>query len=400
MKQDFTLTDDQKEAFENIKEWLKGDSRFYTLAGLSGAGKTTLMDIITDYAREKGLECRLTATTNKAVKVLMELIDHDEFSTIHSLLNIKAKKKGTKEIFEAVWKKEHDINAYDLVIVDECSMVSEKLLKEIQKQAVSGVKILFVGDPAQLQPINETISTTFNYDSSMLTEVVRHGDTIAHTSRKVRSTANFIPFGELLSPPEIDNIMNDEMHEYFEGFRDDPDRARMLCWTNNKVHHWNRVLREVDYGETHLPRFIKGDIVMANAPCEVNDQLVMLNSEEGEIKRVTEDEEGYNLTVRLFSGGEARVTVIKDDYVPEFKRKLKEYADRQAWTSYWNLKKRFHDIRHCYALTTHKSQGSSYDVSILDTKDISKNPDLEERNQLVYVAMTRARDKVKFYNGF
>ena len=59
------------------------------------------------------------------------------------------------------------------------------------------------------------------------------------------------------------------------------------------------------------------------------------------------------------------------------------------------MKKAYHDIRHCYALTVHKSQGSGFGTVVLDWENIQQNRDLQNRNQLLYVAMTRAEKQVK-----
>jgi exodeoxyribonuclease-5 len=79
--------------------------------------------------------------------------------------------------------------------------------------------------------------------------------------------------------------------------------------------------------------------------------------------------------------------------------KLKEMANEKNWNGFWKLKKYFHDIRHCYALTTHKHQGSTYQNIFIDVNDIYSNYDVEQRNKLLYVAMTRATDNVFFYDS-
>lgn len=397
-----TLTDDQTKAFKEIKEWLiHSDKAFKTLYGFAGTGKTVLIDFITDYTKKIHMKTKLTAPTNKAVRVLTELVEHNEFSTIHSLLNIKAERNGDREIFKPAWKKDHDITLYDLVIVDECSMVSEELLDIITQQVSdTQTKVLFVGDSAQLQPVGENISKTFNFDSIGLDKIVRYGSVIAQQAKKVRSNTEFVSMNSLLSYPEIVCVENDEMKELFKNFRDNPDKIRMACWTNNEVKFWNRRLRNFDYGEPVIEPFIGGDIVIANEPCKTNDEIIVMNSEEGEVIGVSERDDRYELTIQLFGGGKAVVNVIKDEYKPTLSMNLKKLAKQKNWTEYWHYRDFFHDVRHCYALTTHKHQGSTYDNIILNSPDISKNSDIEERNQLIYVAMTRAKNKVMIYNGF
>lgn len=395
------LTSDQQEAFNNIITWLEhpDPDKYKTLMGYAGTGKTTLLNEIAKYSKRKGINTLFTATTNKAVKVLRSRVNHENFSTIHSACNIKPKQKGAKEIFEAVTWNKKDISKYDLIIVDECSMISEKLLGIIDDEI--DVKVLFCGDPAQLQPINEDKSKCFDYNPEMLDTIVRHGDTIANKSKLIREKNVFVSVDQLIEEPDISRIKIEDIAKRFKNFRDNPDDIRMLCWTNKQVKLWNAKLRIADYGYKPDKPFIKGDIIIANQPCEVNNNVVMNNSEEGIILNVIEQDDSWFLEVDLFSGGIAHVTKLKDEYKSKVKKELKELADDKKWSQYWNMKKRYHDIRHCYAMTTHKSQGSTFNNVILDIDDINKNvkynEDVENRNQLVYVGMTRASNKVYIY---
>lgn len=57
----------------------------------------------------------------------------------------------------------------------------------------------------------------------------------------------------------------------------------------------------------------------------------------------------------------------------------------------------FLDLRHSYACTVHKAQGSTYDTVYVDLDDLYKairNKDMY--NRLLYVAVSRAAKKVVF----
>lgn len=411
MIDNYDLTDDQANAFEDIKEWIdEGEGEFYTLSGFAGTGKTVLIDYITDFAT-KGrvfdgkLETIVTATTNKAVKVLRQKVDHHNFSTVHSLLNIKPKRQGRYEIFEPINYNKSDITQFDLVIIDECSMISEKLLDIIQNQIHQGfTKVLFVGDPAQLQPINETVSKCFDYPSSKLVKIVRHGDTIAQKSKALRSTAEPVDLYSLEEDPSIIRVTVNDLKKYFQGFRKNPDDYRMLCWRNDQVDMWNYKLRVFDYGYIPKADFNVGDIVIANEPCEVANNVVMLNSEEGEVLEVEEakDDLGlkyYQLKVKRNFNEAVHLNVIDRKYERKLNKYLNGLADdargnKSLWRQFWAVRKFYHQIKHCYAMTTHKSQGSGFKNVILDVGDYNINRDIEERNQLAYVGITRAQERV------
>jgi excinuclease UvrABC helicase subunit UvrB len=77
------LIGDQPKAYEEIKTWLSMDGgSMYLLQGVAGTGKTFLLNDIVDLIQGKVI---ITAPTNKAVKVLRNLL----ISPKHSLPHIR-----------------------------------------------------------------------------------------------------------------------------------------------------------------------------------------------------------------------------------------------------------------------------------------------------------------------
>lgn len=397
----FSLTEGQERAFESIKKWLlEEETTFKCLTGDAGTGKTTLVDYIVKFALKNKFRTIITAPTNQAVKVLFNKVDHHEFSTLHKLLNIKAKKKDTEEYFEVDHKLEPKVPHYDFIVVDECSMVGIKLLEELERAVgLNDIKVLFVGDIAQLKPVEEEVSITFGYDPVELTEIVRHDDVIAHASKKLRVSKQTVKFSSIVNPPTIEWVKMSEIKKLFRGFDNNPHKYRMICYTNANVLKWNAVLRKENLGrEPHAP-FEVGEIVMSRSACtDIMDHIFMHNSEEAIVEKVTKKDDAYVLDVRKFSNNKVvTVRVIREEYIDIYQKKLQNLAISKSWTEFWLLKKKYHDIRHCFAMTAHNMQGHTIENSIIDTKDILKNRDIEERNQLIYVAMTRAQKRILFY---
>lgn len=395
--EEIEYTKDQTTAFEEIKEWLQSDETFKVLKGYAGTGKTTLLDGIVQHAKSIGFHTVVTAPTNKAVKVLNNRVSGFNHRTIHSLLDIKPKRKGGKEVFEPVDFPNAEVFSIDLIIVDECSMVSNKLFGIIKDKIQDGTKVLFCGDPAQLQPVNEDLSSTFEHRPSELDEIIRYGDTIAQKAKHVRENPKEISLSKLMSPPDIVEGNSQLVNDYFSNWRDTPNNARMLCWTNKRVEWWNKKLREVDYGYKPDEPYTEGDILIANEPVEMNDEIVMMNSEEGTILEVEERNDAWKITLKKETGGRCRVRIVKEEYKQNLKNDLNKARRNKNWSKFWALKGKYHDVRHAYALTVHKSQGSTFTKVFMDSGDISKNRDILERNQLIYVAMTRASNKVIIY---
>lgn len=57
----------------------------------------------------------------------------------------------------------------------------------------------------------------------------------------------------------------------------------------------------------------------------------------------------------------------------------------------WDLKARFAPVRYAYAMTVHKSQGSTFDAVVLAWHSLMRSRDVQLRNRLAYVALTRTR---------
>lgn len=414
-----TYTEDQEKALEEIEAWMDEPAKmgeedpdvlYKTLSGYAGTGKTTLLNKVVEMAKDRWGRVIVTATTNKAVKVLVDRVEAENYATIHSLLHIKPHQVGTKEIFKPDYDQSGDsLENFNFVIIDEASMISSvdeldpetneiknpSLLTLIKEANRGYTKILFCGDSAQLQPVGEdTISAIFDYNPVTLTQVVRHGDVIANKAKLVRDNSEQVNALALLEEPEIQQIKAKQIWEQFENFRQNPDRIRMLCWTNKQVDYWNHQLRLADYGGPTDHPFMPGDIIIANSPCVEGREIVMMNSEEGVVTHTVEHESYYRLTVDTFSGSTIKVRVVKEDFKSTLSDMLQTLASTTQWKKYWELKKYYHDIKHCYALTTHKSQGSTFSNVILDWQNMQRNYDVKNRNQLIYVAMTRAAERV------
>lgn len=66
----------------------------------------------------------------------------------------------------------------------------------------------------------------------------------------------------------------------------------------------------------------------------------------------------------------------------------------KAWVEKFKFERSVAKVKHNYALTVHKSQGSSYDTCCIYEDNILRNSDIYERNRIMYVAATRAKQKL------
>jgi exodeoxyribonuclease V alpha subunit len=140
------LDEVQKKA---IIDFLTEKSFIYIIAGYAGTGKTTTSKGIVEFlkARDKKIVgCALSGTAANRLKSVSGI----ESYTIHSLLGYRRSKNGD---FEFKHNEKNPLD-YDLIILDEASMVNSYLFFHLLK-AIDGkkTKLLLLGDDAQLPPI-------------------------------------------------------------------------------------------------------------------------------------------------------------------------------------------------------------------------------------------------------
>lgn len=70
------------------------------------------------------------------------------------------------------------------------------------------------------------------------------------------------------------------------------------------------------------------------------------------------------------------------------------YTRSTAWKTFWKLKGEFTPVRHSYCSTVHKIQGSTLKEVFVDQGDILANPDTETALRCLYVACTRAKERL------
>ena len=162
------FTSEQYIGLNKIRAWLKNDKTFFTLAGYAGTGKTTIVKKIIDEYRRRLV---VSAPTHKAKKVIMKTTKI-EGVTLHSILGLRPDVdlddfNPNDPKYNPIAKP--NMGMYRFIIIDEASMINEELYKLVQKEAKKwkGIKILFMGDPAQIPPVGEDESAVF-FDESIV----------------------------------------------------------------------------------------------------------------------------------------------------------------------------------------------------------------------------------------
>ena len=186
------LTNAQQEAVTQMCEFIdEGNANsWFMLEGKAGVGKTTvLIDFMFKYNTHQRIV--VCAISHKAKGVLYNKakpgLDKTKskntisFHSVAGLLGMRFDELSGEFIYDKNGFIVRPIDAADIIIVDESSMIDEKTIKLIFSNKKHNAKVIFSGDSSQLPPIRETdsdeASPTFNTSNKFrLLERLRQGN--------------------------------------------------------------------------------------------------------------------------------------------------------------------------------------------------------------------------------
>ena len=440
------LNEGQLTAYNNITKWIsnKNDNSMWLLEGYAGTGKTFLLSRILRHVLmgHPKWKIAITAPTNKAVRVAKRMCDIDDvrvtFQTVHRMLGLKEKiTDDGRQLFERdAFNKLPDLATYHLVVIDESSMLNDELFKEIENYR-GCVKILFVGDPAQIPPVGAEDSIPFDKISRMtwninvvqLNEVMRQAaeNPIIAASMEIRNNLEKgspikkyntvinnnkgIVFFNMNEETERNKI-NPLLTKLFncDDFRTDPDHAKVIAWRNSTVNSFNNIIRKILYGD-NAAKIVVGEKLIADKPIQRKDELLFNTNDEFEVESfkiktsifgdtdyrcelqyyeamVEKEEDGERIRKVIRILHESSERVFQNNAVLLKRNAIKEKKGK-AWRDYYSFIREFADINYNYSLTGHKCQGSTYKNVIIVEDDIEFNRNIIERNRIRYTVYTR-----------
>ncbi|MGB5713339.1 MAG: AAA family ATPase, partial [Waterburya sp.] len=183
------LTEAQQQVLLKLKSFLRSNHTFFRLSGYAGTGKSFLICHLIEWLDSLDFEFVIAAPTNKAAKSLMQvgmsLGINIDVKTVAQLLGQQPEINEETGLEEFTSPGEAEFDDYDVMIIDEFSMINRSNFEEIV-QAIAltiDTKVIFVGDEAQLPPVKESqpMVAVSDYidDTATLNEVVRYEGEIA-----------------------------------------------------------------------------------------------------------------------------------------------------------------------------------------------------------------------------
>ena len=363
--------EEQKEAVA-----LAGKTGIVLLTGGPGTGKSTTIKGMISYFRQIRPEGKiaLCAPTGSAAKRIRELTG-DDAETIHRLMEVRPFDNGM-----LACRDEYNQLPYDMIIADEFSMTDTELFMMFMSGVKNGALVVLAGDDDQLSSVgpgnvfHDMIESGL-FRTCRLTKVYRQdgGSSILKNAEKIRNGRT-----DLIEDKNTEIIYVDTDEEAEKTVLDiasedfGNDSVRLYTPVRNPAYrigktNMNMMMRDIKRKDRpeNEPKLVYGGVVFSEGDpiimCRNNYRTGYMNGDEGYVWKVHETGDGRKYLevnidndLKVISGGD------------------------------------LDDIDLAYALTTHKSQGSECDISIIIVPE--KPAGMLIRN-LIYVAATRARKK-------
>jgi hypothetical protein len=431
---------DQARVFEEIKEFILSGRSFHLLQGYAGTGKTHLLYDVIFFLLSQKISTIATTPTHKSLKVLKASIRQDvPFATIHSALGMREEiRDDGSSVFKAntewMYAPAADV---DFIINDEASMDGDDIFATLVQFAERGKKILFVGDACQIPPVGHLYSKPFlkeiqeeyKIQVSTLNEIIRQaqGNPIIENAYNIRMNPKTC--FRIFKPQRVENssggvfmIPRSETECFTniilplyqsEWYRKNPDFVKVIGWRNEIVNRYNSIIREFIFGK-NLPKIVVGDRLIADEPV-VDDRKVLISAnEEMEVLGVERDSEDYgegfvinyyrvrvNVLDREDIYSQFMLRIVAEESEAVYKQmyqlqtKVAEsfakgsWQAKSAWVERKLFKEHWHKVKWSYAITAHRSQGSTYNTAYVLVWDLKTNFNDSERSRILYTAATR-----------
>lgn len=357
------------------------------LTGGPGTGKTTTLNAIIKILKSKKLSIALAAPTGRAAKRMSELTGC-EAKTIHRLLEVEWN-DSDRQVFA---RNEKNPLPYDVVIIDEMSMVDILLFESLLRAIRLGTRIIMVGDSDQLPSVGA---------GNVLADIIASGKVPTVALSKVFrqameslivANAHRIISGEI---PQLDSKTSDFFMLQNLNCRSAAELVVDLC-TKRLPHAYGykpltdiQVLcpsKMMDMGSVSLNNMLQYRL---NAKTGDYEKITFKGFELREGDKVMQTKNNYDI-MWTSDDGESGSGVFNGDIgiLEKIDRKnscLKVRFDDKVAVYYSD---NIGELELAYAMTIHKSQGSEFDCVILPILDTPSK--LLYRN-LLYTAVTRAK---------
>lgn len=387
----YQVTPEQKAVLREILMWLaKPESPSLTLGGYAGTGKTTLIATLRALIKVKKPKWRVAfaAYTGKASQVLAQRlktmdakVPKDSVSTLHSLLYAPLT-KGEEVVG---WQRKDEL-PYQLIIVDEASMVTQDIWKDL---LAFNVPVLAVGDHGQLPPIGEKFNLMDEPDLLLETIHRQAAESPIIQVANFARTKGHIPVGKYGPKVHKYDMQSSEAQLLLEEFAQTyTPQTLFLTGFNHSRLGLNHTVRAAHSRNPDKPEI--GDTVIC---LKNNWSKGIFNGMIGKIRTLGDTTELGDHKVQIMGIEDAETGTLlyfgKVFLTPFSKTPapLPKIIPRDVAV-----------FDYGYALTVHKAQGSQA-KKVIVLEERSKHMDDDEWRQWLYTAVTRAEEELFIFGA-
>jgi exodeoxyribonuclease-5 len=390
--------------YDGIASWWKdiqGDigPQILTMGGYAGTGKSTLVSIFAAELACSESRVAFCAYTGKAanglrrkLEINKDLADLDwGCSTIHGLIYEAKICSRTGAVLG--FKRVDDLNA-SLIIVDEASMVTEDIFRDLKSY---GIPILAIGDHGQLPPIQGAYALMMN-PMLRLEKIHRQAEDnpIIKLSADIRNGVDLwdLKFDGFFTQRfhDFPSTVNTLMARYFpQGKPDSADYTAVLTGFNKTRSGLNlQVQQALGLSGGEHPISVD-DRVICLKNAHFPDRSFVANGSRGRVEAVKS--EGEHWLQATIAHEEDGVRLYGRLSRHQFGRgqTFGRFEDVPFQVKKWGDVGLLYDLG--YAMTVHKAQGSQFARTIVFVERLPKSTD-EEFRRWLYTACTRAEQEL------
>ena len=364
------------------------------ITGGPGTGKTTIIHALINIFEESGFKVAIAAPTGRAAKRITETGGHYA-STIHRLLEYYY---SAGEDLMRFGKNSEDPLDYDVIIVDEASMIDLMLMQGLTEAIRPGSRLIMVGDYDQLPSVGagnvlrDMIESEYVH-TVMLKEIFRQAreSLIAVNAHRinqgeypfVNSRDKDFFFMERSGEKQIAQLMIQLITERLSAYYEDmiPVRDIQLLTPVKKgvlgSIALNRELQQaLNPPKNDLMEKKSGDRIFR----EKDKVMQIRNNYELRWKKGEDFSEGQG----VFNGDVGFIDRIDQD-----NHQMTVIFDEDKYVTYDFSQ--LDELELAYAITVHKSQGSEFPIVVMP---VSWFPPVLATRNLLYTAVTRGKKVV------